>query len=310
MQEKDCVILKLCGGQGNQMFQYAAAYTLAKQKGVPLYFEISRFIGSDWICVNELKTLVPDYQEVPDSILVKLAKSPILPTVLGKFLRRVDWFLDIRLKNVYIEKDSFIYEPEFFDAKTPVIVSGYFSSEKYFIEQKQHTIDIFSAMPLGVHAHKIAQQIKKSKMSIGLHYRDYTDRNTSNDKFLQYAGLMDEDFYHRALEKIIQKNGKTNIKPTVFVFSDGIENAKKLFANSPHEDNIVFVDYPTEYNWEDMKLMSLCDHNIIANSTYSWWGAYLNQNPNKVICAHKTFGNMLLDYDKVDIFPENWILLN
>lgn len=306
MIQKNAVILKLCGGLGNQMFQYAAAHTLAKHKGVPLYIETSRYIATDFAVENEIQHLVPDYQELPDTLLVKIARLSFLPIFLKRFFRRVDWWLDMQTKNVYIEKDSLIYDPDFFKVTTPVILSGYFISEKYFLDNKNHMIDVFSNVPLGGNAKKIADKITACKTSISLHYRDFLDADMGSVEHAEKSGSLSWDFYDNAIQKIINDK-KINPKYiTIFVFSYNIETAKEFFNGHPMFENLVFVSYEEQYIWEDMKLMSLCDHNVVSNSTYAWWGAYLNQNPNTMVCYHKTYGKRFLGVAKHDRIPADW----
>ena len=92
---------------------------------------------------------------------------------------------------------------------------------------------------------------------------------------------------------------------TFFVFSDDIEWAKKNF---PRKYSIIFVSNPLIPDYEELMLMSLCKHNITANSTFSWWAAWLNANPNKIVVAPKKWFVDETKYND-DLIPENWIKL-
>jgi hypothetical protein len=107
-------------------------------------------------------------------------------------------------------------------------------------------------------------------------------------------------------EKAISYFGDLNENPTFYVFSDDIEWAR-LNLNIPY--NAVFVDINDDNSdYEDLRLMTLCKHNILANSTFSWWGAYLNKNPNKSVIAPKMwFKDEILNQQTTDLIPKSWI---
>ena len=93
--------------------------------------------------------------------------------------------------------------------------------------------------------------------------------------------------------------------PTFFVFSDDIAFVRE---NMPKRENIVFVDHNDEVNChEDLRLMSACAHNVIANSTFSWWGAWLNPNPTKLVCAPSSWNNINPDVPYPDLIPPGWL---
>lgn len=305
----NAVTIKLCGGQGNQMFQYAAVYTLARQKSVPFYFETSRFIASDWDLYNEIPKIVPDYQEAPPSLLCKVALLPRLPLWLKQFLRRLDWLIDLKIKHTFVDKNTPESVDAFFALKTPVLLSGYFASEKYFAPYKGHIIETFSTMPLGKQATKLAHAIQSSQQSIALHYRDYTEKQTGNQAVQDSMGYLPLDFYEKSITSILDNTTIPLADTKIFVFSNSISYAKSFFKDCLYYSSMVFVSYKIEYNWEDMKLMSLCDHIVIANSTYSWWAAYLNTSPNKIVCTHKTWGKLLKNNPNPILFPAGWTLI-
>ncbi len=110
-----------------------------------------------------------------------------------------------------------------------------------------------------------------------------------------------EDYYQAALQKVVDLSGET---PQVFIFSDEPDWARSNLS-LPCERTIVDFNGP-ETDYEDLRLMSLCKHNIIANSSFSWWGAWLNANPDKIVTAPETwFGNRKLN--NPDILPQKWV---
>jgi hypothetical protein len=105
----------------------------------------------------------------------------------------------------------------------------------------------------------------------------------------------------RAMQTVIERLRN----PTFFVFSDDIDFVRD---NLPKGENIVFVDHNDTSNaCEDFRLMSACNHNIIANSTFSWWGAWLNPNPAKVVCAPSSWHNINPDISYPDLIPPDWL---
>ena len=145
-------------------------------------------------------------------------------------------------------------------------------------------------------AYKIEQQ---STPAVAIHYRDYTNIKAGSEIAANYIGILDIDYYTQAIKIINRKYSNAKF----YVFSDTISTAKKVLQGM---ENLKFIEYTYDNNWEDMKLMSLCDHNIIANSTYSYWAAYLNTNENKIVIAPQQL--FLMQQDNNDnIYPNDWI---
>ena len=138
----------------------------------------------------------------------------------------------------------------------------------------------------------------KNSQSVGLHIRrsDYI----INESVLNYHGVCPPSYYFSGLEKIKEKTKNLEL----FVFSDDIAWCKQnLIFDLP----CTYIDHNTgEKSFEDMRLMSLCKHNIIANSSFSWWGAWLNANPSKIVVAPTKWFNDLANQSQ-DIYPPNWI---
>ena len=135
-------------------------------------------------------------------------------------------------------------------------------------------------------------------MSLHVRRTDYVQNALTN----KIHGVCDQDYYASCVRYI----GDQVSNPHFFIFSDEPQWAK---------DNLMF-DFPmtvvdcndASRNYEDLRLMSTCKHNIIANSSFSWWGAWLNSNPNKIICAPKQWFTDSTRNTK-DLIPSNWIRL-
>ena len=137
------------------------------------------------------------------------------------------------------------------------------------------------------------KQIKESN-AVSLHVRrgDYLLHDVHNTDKLEY--------YTKAMTYLESKVDN----PTYFMFSDDIEWVKQNFRS---QHKMIFVDFnDAKTNYEDIKLMSNCKHNIIANSSFSWWSAWLNTNPNKIVTAPQVWFNGDM-YDYTDLVPKSWI---
>jgi hypothetical protein len=180
------------------------------------------------------------------------------------------------------------------------IIEGYFQSEKYFETTKEDIINYYFK-PKQTHIDYINDKygfvINQNNLSI--HIRVGGDRAA-----LQHSHKnVSLDYYKTAINIALEKD------PTIekyIIFSDNINYCKEIFGE---DKNIIYIE--NEKNYIDLFLMSLCKHNIIANSTFSWWAAYLNKNPNKIIIAPKSewFGPTLKHLNLQDLFPKNWITL-
>jgi hypothetical protein len=175
---------------------------------------------------------------------------------------------------------------------------GHWNSEKYF-EDNQETIrkDFQLKKPLGQEALKMDEMISSQKNSVGLHIRrgDYV----TIQKVASTLGVLPLSYYNEAVGLILNKFSNA----TFFIFSDDIGWTKENF---PKNYPLTFVSRPEITECEEMILMSKCKHNIIANSTFSWWGAWLNSNPNKIVIAPKKW-HRKEKLNSSDIIPNKWI---
>lgn len=270
------IVIKLTGGLGNQMFQYAAAKSISIKNRQKLVIDIDGFntYTTHKYGLNHF-ALKTDFFKRPSKF-----KSGII-----KFFKN---------KKKYKEVD-FRFNSYVFNLKAnPLILEGYFQSEKYFIEYENEIrkdfeiTSTFKQITL-----KTIENIKKVN-SVSIHFRrgDYIGNSTHETDKTEY--------YKEALSFI--QNKVEN--PVFFIFSDDINWVKKNFKTSFETHYIDFND--PESNYEDLKLMSSCKHNIIANSSFSWWGAWLNSNPDKIVIAPKKwFNDEKLNYK--DVIPQEWI---
>jgi len=181
-----------------------------------------------------------------------------------------------------ISEESFNYKP-LESLNENIILDGYFQSYKYFNDYQNEIKDLFSFEVDSTYD-------PKEKVSVHIRRGNYTQLS-------QHHYNLSISYYLNAIEKFPDHN--------FLVFSDDIKWCKEQFLGS----KFTFVEETTDV--EDLYLMSQCEHNITANSTFSWWGAFLNQNPNKtVIHPDKWFGPVNSNISTKDLFPKDWICMN
>jgi hypothetical protein len=285
------IVMRLKGGLGNQMFQYALGRRLSLEHHTELALETSSF-KTDHLRVYRL-----------DSFQIKGSASdnlPFFPTTGPK--RRLNSLLQFfrglvgRPFEIFKEK-SFSFDPNVLQCTANAFFDGFWQSEKYFATIRKNLLaELIPAVPLSDELAHIAQNIRTcAAVSIHVRRGDYVSDPTTT----AYHGVCSKEWYEKAAEYM--KAYVPNLQ--FFVFSDDFEWAK---------DNLSF-DAPTTFvkpspnglECHDLYAMSLCKHNVIANSSFSWWGAWLNQNPNKIVVAPRKWfvaGPQNTD----DLIPDTW----
>ena len=264
------IIVRVLGGLGNQMFQYAYAKAL-EQKGFSVKLDISKF---------KKYKLHGGYQL--DKFGIDLEIGDNLPVLLGK----------IGIKKSVKEK-SLLFDKNLLSLKGNEYVKGYFQTERYFSEIRKILLkDFIIKQQKSPSTKSYEDTILSSKNTCSLHVRrgDYI----SNKKANSIHGTCSLIYYKKAIELILKKDKNTHF----FIFSDDITWTKENLKL----ENAVYIDHKTIPH-EDIYLMSLCKNNITANSSFSWWGAWLNKNKNKTIIAPK---NWFVN-NKNEVVCQNWI---
>ena len=198
---------------------------------------------------------------------------------------------DMRRFRMIQEEKNYFYNPINIDLKRDIIFKGYYQSEKYFLEHKDLILETFEATE-EIKKYITDKYGEKLKSSTSIHVRQGDYLKLKNC----YHNLLNSDYYKNSLEKIKTEN--------ILVFSDNIEKVKdnKIFSNN----RVTFIEGETEII--DFYLMSMCQNNVIGNSTFSWWAAWLNSNKDKnVYYPEKWFGPQLSHLNTKDLIPENWI---
>ena len=290
------IVSNVIGGLGNQMFQYAAGRAHSLKLGVSLRLDTRDFSGYQLHQGFELNRLFNCCAEIATDI--DLAKTIGWQRVkLAQRLLRKPQFKQFRHKN-YVVEPYFNYWSDIKQLKDIVYLDGYWQSEQYFIEFADKIRAEFSfKLPFSAQNAEISEQISQVN-AVSLHVRRGDYVSNKKNAFISVCSL---DYYRAAIEQT-----KSQVdKPVFFVFSDDIDWVK---SNLVLDKTTVFVSHNDgSESFNDMRLMSLCKHHIIANSSFSWWGAWLNANPNKIVIAPKQWFASKLDDS--DLVPANWLRL-
>jgi len=283
------IIVKIIGGLGNQMFQYAYAKAL-EQKGYNVKIDINAFETYNLHGGYQLNKYNIDLQYSTEEENRKFYKN----NLLSKILKR----LGLNNSKIFEEK-SLLFDESLLRIEDGKYIQGYFQSEKYFLNIREILIKQFI---INTHISSYTKEMKRKVLSIknscSIHVRrgDFTNSVNKN-----LHGTCNIEYYEKAIE--LMNNKEENIN--YFIFSDDIDWVK----DNLKVNNAVYIDSKEKrIPHEDIYLMSLCSHNIIANSSFSWWGAWLNQNDNKIVIApSRWFADETMYKQSKDIICKSWI---
>jgi len=249
----------LQGGLGNQLFQVAAAQSLALE------------INEDFALNHDL-CYTPNQgnksKKYKNSFFKEIKETQTFPTI------------------IYQEKE---YSYNEIPKKKGLTIHGYFQSEKYFIKNKNEIIKSFTLEKKyfdEIEEWKKYQKIKNQTVGVHIRRGDYL-------KFSHYHLILDIEYYKKCFQNFINVD--------FIIVSDDIEWVKENIKG----DSIKYFCFNDEI--KDFILISSCNHNIIANSSFSWWAAYLNKNPDKQIYAPKNWFTEQANCNTKDLIPEKWI---
>ena len=287
------ICIKLQGGFGNQLFQYAAAMSLADFHKTTVGFDL-RFLnkqGQDQ--KHTMRAYALDLFAIPfeeltflDEIALNLRRLPIQYGIQKILNQSKKW--------ITYDETSLLYEPDIrkLTSKNSYL-TGYFQSEYYFktVEDKIRKVCQFTNMADNWDSDRI---MRTNSVSMHVRRGDYI----LNPDVHRYHGLCSVDYYEKAVRFIAERQADLHL----FVFSDDITWARRhlQFPFPTH-----FLSYSQE---EDLWLMSCCQCHIIANSSFSWWGAWLNKNPKKIVVAPvRWFADDKAESQSLTIVPETWV---
>ena len=297
------ICIQLSGGLGNQMFQYACGRALAYKHKVNLLLDLTALDKKGPQSTYTLRKyelgIFSLNARIASANELKLYKSSYL-SLLNNKMSQYARFPRLFNKKILIETKYIGYDKRIEALPKDCIIIGYWQSERYFKKIKGRIRKDFQFKPiLDINNYERMQRITSTN-SISIHIRrgDYAERHGT--KIVH--GLCSLDYYNSAIIFLSQKIDN----PNFFIFSDDL-NWVKQNLNIHHNHEFISGNVGNN-SFIDLQLMSLCKNNNIANSTFSWWGAWLNPNPDKVVIAPEQWFNNKIENAYTDnLIPSEWV---
>jgi Glycosyl transferase family 11 len=292
------VIARLIGGLGNQMFQYAAGRALALRRGADLKLDLSGF-ESYSRRRYELDTLPICAAAATGAELAEFGVHKRRSVLIDRIRRKLRLRVGSAARPVYREP-HFHFDPAMLALGAPVYLDGFWQSERYFLDCSDIIRRELTATDTFDHENAVVAAQIDAVNAVSLHVRrgDYVSDATTN----RYHGICAPQYYQNALEYIVARTER----PHLFVFSDDPEWTQ-CNLRFPVPTTFVVAN-SAERGQSDMALMSRCRHHILANSSFSWWGAWLNPSHEKIVVAPRRWFNAGTP-DGRDLVPQAWVRL-
>ena len=294
------IIVELKGGHSNQVFQYATGRALAEKYGTELKLDIS------WFEKQPKETKFPRRYEIncyglratiaSKSDLKKVGPPIMKSSLLLRLLRKVG----IHSRFTIVTEKHLSFDSEILESPDNSYLRGYWQNENYFLPIRELLIRELEPLTLLTKQNQKYLEAIQAVEAISLHIRreDYVGVQEYSD----FHGLTPLEYYQAAYNEICRLRNKKSLP--LFVFSTDIDWCKE---NLKFDTKITYVEGNTNGS-DDMRLMKHCKHNIMANSSFSWWGAWLNNNPEKVVVATKIWFQDKIANQQMEL-PKNWIRL-
>lgn len=291
---KKIIVLKLKGGLGNQLFSYAFSLHLAYLNQAILY--IDTFTGFKFDKIYKRHYALENFN-LSANILPNNFYNKNINPFLYKFLRKIinkhpNYFKNFLLeKNIEFNKNLLEYK-----FQSRCFIEGYFQSEKYFLDIEHIIRKEFKITPPTDIENIIFSNMIKSKInSVMIHIRWFDKLNSKNNAAKEY--------YTLAIEYLNKNYNDLHF----FVFSDDLNLAKIFVEELNIKFTLIMHNDSEEKAYADLWLMTLCNNFIIANSTFSWWGAWLSEYKGKIVIAPKMKANEISAWGFDDLLPEHWV---
>jgi len=279
--------ITLQGGLGNQLFQFANGYVISKANNMKLKIDISGYRNS----INRQFEL----NKFTNVKKVIFSDNKYFIYLISKILRKI-FYLFFFIRTQKFESSPFVFNRDLcnyaFSKNTNLI--GYFQSEKYFMHKRSEILQLFQfSTNKSRHFKFFFNKINYSN-AVALHLRggDYI----TNPKAKNYHGNLPQTYYSKSIDYI----SKEIYNPHFFIFTDDIHYFNQISYFKKFKYTLVDI----KSAFDSLHLMSLCKHHIIANSSFSWWGAWLCTNKKKIVCTPRKW--VRIKIKTTDVVPRSW----
>lgn len=293
------IIVRLVGGLGNQLFQYATARRLAVKSQVKLKLDIGSF-KNDRLREFSLASfnIKGNIASENESLIIK-AKDGYL-----KYLPGFRKLIPQKFKRILRSPVTGLNE-KILHAGKEHYLNGYWAHENYFKDIRPILLEELT-LKAEFHSEEFKgiQDILQQEDSVSIHIRrgDYA----SNEHNQSFFGLISMDYYQQAIDSLLRKVKR----PAFYIFTDDVGWVR---GNLKTKVPLIFIQEKGKFtDCQELVLMSYCKHNIIANSSFSWWGAWLNRNTDKIVIAPERWYNDPIaqaNYKQLNFIPKNWTKL-
>ena len=294
------IISRIQGGLGNQMFQYACGLSIAHANRVSLKLDIARQVKSRLYQLNAFNITAPIATSFDFLRAGIPSMSQTLPArIIRKIVRHFDEHRPMIARKLVFES-HFTFIPKLFHVRDNCLLMGNWQSEKYFISiadtiRKEFTLK----NGFGAEAERFARMMAEEKRGVPVSFHVRRGDTVSVERFANYHGSPDISYYRDAAALMRQKVGGV----VFYIFSDDVPWVREhLLAEL---QPAVIVSSPAIKDAEDIILMSRCHHHIVAHSSFSWWGAWLNPRTDKIVIGPKRWYKQ--EVDTSDLTPPSWI---
>lgn len=291
------------GGLGNQMFQYAAAKSIALKNETDLFIDTSFLEDKSERDNFTYRNYELNLFQLNDLIVDK--------NQLQIFLKKVKIFDNLKLNRLnqcffknkipfhkIIREDNLTQNSDVFNLiSNNTLLEGYWQSEIYFYEHKKIIRELFKFRNSIEDTDLYHEIIKNNSVSVHVRRGDYANNEVINS----VHGLCTLEYYIQAFQIISSKIPN----PVFYIFSDDMDWTKNSLNILNKNYNIIYIDKHKSNPSEDMRFMSYCNHNIIANSSFSWWGAWLNNNSKKIVISPSVWTKN--NSSNPFLIPKSWI---
>ncbi len=290
------IIVRLSGGLGNQLFQYAAGRALAMRNQQQLVVD-DRVFQADTFRRFSLPVFNADYVLARDLP----AANAVLPPSRNRWFQFLCWRVTHGRKMRFVRERSLLFDAGIAALGPGIYLHGYWQSEQYFDDMTSSIRKDLSIrlQPSAENSEWLSEIAGTTSVSLHVRRGDYV----TDSKASQVHGICSLKYYQCAAEFVASR---LSTLPTFYVFSDDpqwVQENLKL----PHL--VRFVTHNDDArNYEDLRLMAACHHHIVANSSFSWWGAWLGCNPDKIVIAPKVWFNDPSRSDQ-SLVPSEWVRL-